>query len=625
MKKIFTKRLFIYMLAAFIITITAIFALQTIVNQRSNTSASRNKLEDVREKLAGNEENIARLTENLSQDNLAKTRAFADMLAADSSIYGNAAKLDEIKDRLMVSELHIIDKNGIITSSTVEAYIGFDMKSGEQSNAFMVIVDDPSIEIVQEPQMNAAEGIMMQYIGVARSDADGFVQVGMRPEVLENTLANTKIDVVLKDIDFGEKGYVYAIDAADGQILAHPDASLIGTSAVDAGFPANFAGKGKAVINGVKGYYLAEENGEQIIGTFMPTSEYYENRRNQTLVVTLSMIIIFGVLLLMINKMVDDKIVRGIDRISNSMREIADGNFEIVVNEQANPEFIILSDSINKMVEGIRQSMKENEKLLEQQKGDVESNRVLIQNVKDACRDLDHVSGEILRNADNIDYGTGAQEKAVEDLKQVVERLTEELNASVDVSVNVMTATGNTAEKILQTQSQMEQLKDSMQKISEMSVAIETIIGEINSIAQQTNMLSLNASIEAARAGEMGKGFAVVATQVGELAARSAQAAKETNELITNSMKAVESGREITNQTVEAFDVAAEIIEKASRDVQEITGMVRKNVSIVSDAVNQIESISSVVEENVQISHETKQASSNMAEITGKLLEMVEQ
>lgn len=625
MKKIFTKRLFIYMLAAFIITITAIFALQTIVNQRSNTSASRNKLEDVREKLADNEENIARLTENLSQDNLAKTRAFADMLAADSSIYGNAAKLDEIKDRLMVSELHIIDRNGIITSSTVEAYIGFDMKSGEQSNAFMVIVDDPSIEIVQEPQMNAAEGIMMQYIGVARSDADGFVQVGMRPEALENTLANTKIDVVLKDIDFGEKGYVYAIDTADGQILAHPDASLIGTSAVDVGFPANFAGKGKAVINGVKGYYLAEENGEQIIGTFMPASEYYENRRNQTLVVTLSMIIIFGVLLLMINKMVDDKIVRGIDRISNSMREIADGNFEIVVNEQANPEFIMFSDSINKMVEGIRQSMKENEKLLEQQKGDVESNRVLIQNVKDACRDLDHVSGEILRNADNIDYGTGAQEKAVEDLKQVVERLTEELNASVDVSVNVMTATGNTAEKILQTQSQMEQLKDSMQKISEMSVAIETIIGEINSIAQQTNMLSLNASIEAARAGEMGKGFAVVATQVGELAARSAQAAKETNELITNSMKAVESGREITNQTVEAFDVAAEIIAKASRDVQEITGMVRKNVSIVSDAVNQIESISSVVEENVQISHETKQASSNMVEITSKLLEMVEQ
>ena len=62
----------------------------------------------------------------------------------------------------------------------------------------------------------------------------------------------------------------------------------------------------------------------------------------------------------------------------------------------------------------------------------------------------------------------------------------------------------------------MEELNHSIQKISDMSAKIEKIIDEIDSIAQQTNMLSLNASIEAARAGETGKGFAVVAIQVGE-------------------------------------------------------------------------------------------------------------
>ena len=87
------------------------------------------------------------------------------MLAADASINGDTDRLNEIKDRLMVNELHIIDENGIITSSSKEDYIGFDMKSGEQSNAFMVIVDDPSIEIVQEPQVNVAEGVVIQYIG----------------------------------------------------------------------------------------------------------------------------------------------------------------------------------------------------------------------------------------------------------------------------------------------------------------------------------------------------------------------------------------------------------------------------------------------------------------------------
>ena len=190
------------------ISISAVFVLQTVITQRNNTSSSQAKLEDVKEKLVSNKKNVESLTENLGENNLAKTRAFADMLAKDPSIANDAGKLNDIKDRLMVNELHIIDKEGIITGSTIDSYIGFDMKSGEQSNAFMAIVEDPSLEIVQEPQTNVAEGTVMQYIGVTRKDADGLVQVGVRPEVLENMLASTQIDVVLKGIDFGKKGYV---------------------------------------------------------------------------------------------------------------------------------------------------------------------------------------------------------------------------------------------------------------------------------------------------------------------------------------------------------------------------------------------------------------------------------
>ena len=623
MKKLFTKRLFIYMVVALIFTITAIFVLQTFISKSNNILSSQNKLEDVKAKLESNQKSVEDLKENLGENNLAKTRAFADMIASDSSIIGNAEKLNKIKDRLMVNELHIINEEGIITSSTIENYIGFDMKSGEQSNAFMVIVDDPSKEIVQEPQVNVAEGIVMQYIGVARTDDKGLVQVGVRPEVLENMLANSTIDVVMKTIDFGEKGYVYAI-SSDGEILAHKNQDLIGKTAKEAGFPEDFTGKGRAVINGEKGYYYSEEYDGNVIGTFMPSSEYYKERVNQTVVVSLSMLIIFAVLLFMINQMVDSKIVTGINHISNSMKEIAGGNFGIVIDEKGNPDFEMLSQSINKMVENTSQNIRENEVLLEQQKEDMERNNALIKNVKNACRDLEHVTSETLENADGIYNGTGEQERAVEDLKYVMEQLARELKESADASGSITEATGNSVKEILHTQSQMELLKDSMQKISEMSAAIEKIIGEINSIAKRTNMLSLNASVEAARAGEMGKGFSVVATQIGELAARSAQAAKETNELITNSMRAVESGRQITDQTAEAFDIAVENIEHANQDVEKITGMARQNVEIVTHAAEQIERILNVVEKNVQVSNNTKQVSSNMADITGKLLEMVE-
>ncbi len=623
MKKLFTKRLFTYMAVALIVTITAIFALQTFISKNNNVLSSKNKLQDVITKLEANQKSVEDLTENLGENNLAKTRAFADMIAIDNSIIGDAAKLDKIKDRLMVNELHIISEDGIITSSTIESYIGFDMRSGEQSNEFMAILEDPSKEIVQEPQVNVADGIVMQYIGVARTDGKGLVQVGVRPEVLEKMLVNSTIDVVLGAVDFGEKGYVYAI-SSDGEILAHKDQDLIGKDAKEAGFPENFEGKGKAVINGSKGYYFSQKYEDYFIGTFMPSSEYYKERGNQTIVVSLSMLIIFVVLLFMINQMVDSKIVTGINRISNLMKEIAGGNFNITIDEKGNAEFEMLSQSINKMVENTSNNINENKALLEQQKEDMERNNALIRNVKNACRDLEHVTSETLENADGIYNGTGEQERAVEDLKYVMEQLARELKESADASGSITEATGNSVKEILHTQSQMELLKDSMQKISEMSAAIEKIIGEINSIAKRTNMLSLNASVEAARAGEMGKGFSVVATQIGELAARSAQAAKETNELITNSMRAVESGRQITDQTAEAFDIAVENIEHANQDVERITGMARQNVEIVTHATEQIERISNVVEKNVQVSHNTKQVSSNMADITGKLLEMVE-
>ncbi|WWR16722.1 methyl-accepting chemotaxis protein [Lachnospiraceae bacterium JLR.KK008] len=624
MKKMFTRRLFLYMLAGLVITISVIFALQTVINQKENTASSGDKLAMVKERMRINEENIENLTVNLGENNLAKTRAFADMLVMDDTIAGDMAKLNEIKDRLMVNELHIIDENGIITSSTIEAYIGFDMKSGEQSNAFMVIVDDPSIEIVQEPQVNVAEGTVMQYIGVARKDARGLVQVGVQPEVLENMLAGTEISRVLQDIDFGKKGYVYAINIENGEIAAHQNKELIGTSAVSAGFPAELTGSGKAVIDGIRGYYVAERHNSWVIGTFMPANEYYDARGSQMLVVSLSMLVIFGVLLIVINQTVDGKIVQGINRIVNSMKEIAGGKFDVVVNEQGNPEFVQLSESINKMVGSICRNMRENERLLEQQKDDVANNHNLIQNVKNACIDLNEVSGETLRNADSIHDGTGEQEKAVADLKQIMNQLTQELNHSASASESALAATDGIAEKMAQTQSKIELLKGSMKRTSEMSIAIEKIIDEIDSIAQQTNMLSLNASIEAARAGEMGKGFAVVATQVGELAERSARVAKETNELITNSIQAVEEGREITDQTVNAFDIVAENIEKANHDIEQITSMVKQNVESVFKAVQKLERISGVVEENVKISHDSKQVSMQMADITGKLLVLIE-
>ena len=100
----------------------------------------------------------------------------------------------------------------------------------------------------------------------------------------------------------------------------------------------------------------------------------------------------------------------------------------------------------------------------------------------------------------------------------------------------------------------MNDLLKEMEHITEISKEIGNIITDIEDIASQTNLLSLNASIEAARAGEAGRGFAVVADQIGKLAADSAKSAVNTRDLIDKTLVEIEKGNMITRTTAESFN-----------------------------------------------------------------------
>ena len=141
----------------------------------------------------------------------------------------------------------------------------------------------------------------------------------------------------------------------------------------------------------------------------------------------------------------------------------------------------------------------------------------------------------------------------------------EELNATIDTVVDLAEDTAKetqsasarvkaSANKANEEKEKMNDLLTEMKHITEISKEIGNIITDIEDIAAQTNLLSLNASIEAARAGEAGRGFAVVADQIGKLAADSAKSAVNTRDLIDKTLVEIEKGNTITRTTADAFN-----------------------------------------------------------------------
>ena len=187
--------------------------------------------------------------------------------------------------------------------------------------------------------------------------------------------------------------------------------------------------------------------------------------------------------------------------------------------------------------------------------------------------------------ADVMNESGQIAKKALEELGEINERATE--------SINVIYEQTNTT-------------NDSALKIKDATSLIA-------SIADETNLLSLNASIEAARAGEAGKGFAVVADQIGKLAGDSAQAAVNTRDLIEKSLQEIENGNQITEKTVAALNKILESMNDFANAVKGASESSTEQANMLKQIEQGIEQISSVVQSNSAAAEETSATSQELS------------
>ena len=210
----------------------------------------------------------------------------------------------------------------------------------------------------------------------------------------------------------------------------------------------------------------------------------------------------------------------------------------------------------------------------------------------------------------------------------------EELNATIDTVVDLAADTAKetqsasarvktSANKANEEKEKMNELLTEMEHITEISKEIGNIITDIEDIASQTNLLSLNASIEAARAGEAGRGFAVVADQIGKLAADSAKSAVNTRDLIDKTLVEIEKGNTITRTTADAFNQIIADMESFAEIAQSTMEKANSQAESLEQIGKGIEQLSGVVQGNAASSEENTAISVNLAEGAAKMQDRV--
>lgn len=339
-----------------------------------------------------------------------------------------------------------------------------------------------------------------------------------------------------------------------------------------------------------------------------------------------------------------DRAIRGINR---RLKEVAKGDLTVTFTSKRKDEFHILMQELQKTVTNmnalIQQVRKSSSEVMESSSNVAKTSAQFLE------------SAENISNAMNeIEQGVNQQAKNAEECLNQMDSLSQKIELVSDSTKEIGLIAQNTKRRVMdgtyatdelnqQTLSTIEittEIIREIENLAEKSSSINTIVNVINNIANQTNLLSLNASIEAARAGEYGKGFAVVANEIRTLAEKSKLSVNDIKNIVNSIQEDTSSVAEIARKAEKVLTLQDNAVRNTTSSYQDINDSVEKlivylqyitdNVENINEArvttLTAIENISSVLEEIAassndvsQVSHEQLVSVESLNDSTNKL------
>lgn len=248
-----------------------------------------------------------------------------------------------------------------------------------------------------------------------------------------------------------------------------------------------------------------------------------------------------------------------------------------------------------------------------------------LKSIGEASNQVSAGAGNLADSAQGLAEGAVEQAGAVEELQATIMNITEGMRKSVESAEDSYEQTQRYANEADNSREGMNAVVNAMKNIDDTSAKIGDIISEIESIASQTNLLSLNASIEAARAGEAGRGFAVVADQIRQLAEQSAKAAVNTRELIEGSLQEIEGGNRAVESASASIAAVVDGIKQIADVSKQLSIMIEDQTASMRQAEEGVSQISDVVQNNSAAAQESSATSEQLSAQATTLDELIGQ
>lgn len=455
--------------------------------------------------------------------------------------------------------------------------------------------------------------------------------------VISADVSLQRITVIVNSFVRMDDAEAFLVDSSDMTILANRDASRISTKLEESDqnkFMAQVAKrindrdyKTKAALDGNLTVFQEIAGTDWVLISYIPKEIIFSDVNDlRTKMIIISIIAV--VVLVLITERCVHMVINPVKGLTSNIIAMSDGDFTIDVKAKGNDEIGRMSRSVSDFILAIKGMLREIQAISDSVAQQSESTNEVSDGMyrvaeiqSESMRELNVTVDQLSVSINEIADSATKLAMVVSDTKTTSSEVEDSMNKTVEISEkgkldmqHVSTAMDNISQSI-------QSLDEAIGKVGKASDEITDIVSVIGSIADETNLLSLNASIEAARAGEAGRGFAVVASEIGKLAQTSADSVNNIVTLIGEITRLVNETVDQAQLSMESISESSDLIHTALgtfdtifEDIHNTSDMIRQMMQKVAEVDEVATNVAAISEEQAASTEEIHATSEDMAE-----------